>query len=106
MLFETLGLRPQAGVNHKRGKSEAVTHEALKKMASRPTKKKTELVGEGEEVEVDEGEELTESDLSNIYKKWAFSCDAPWSNLTDKSAQGLNTTIRRWARWSLTTVSL
>lgn len=52
-------------------RSEAVTHEALKRMASRPTKKKTETVGDGEEIEVDEddAEVLSSNEIDNIYKK-------------------------------------
>lgn len=69
-----LGLRPRAGVNSKGPKSqESVTHEALKKLASKPAaKKRKEVVGDGEEIEVDENDEevLSTNDINNIYKKY------------------------------------
>ncbi|KAJ7642840.1 SNF2 family N-terminal domain-containing protein [Mycena rosella] len=70
-LFDVLGLRPQAGANFVGRKSDEQIHEeALKKMAARKPKKVTEIVGDGEEIEVEEdGEELTENDLDMIYHK-------------------------------------
>ncbi|TFK26658.1 DNA repair protein RAD5 [Coprinopsis marcescibilis] len=70
-LFEVLGLKPQAGAKMK-GKNKAnenITHEALKKMAQRPAKKIKEVVGDGEEIEVDDAEELSKNDIDAIYKK-------------------------------------
>lgn len=72
-MFDVLGLRPQAGANFNGPKrSESITHEALKKMASRPAKKKKEVVGDGEEIEVDENDEevLSTNDIDSIYKKY------------------------------------
>lgn len=74
-LFEVLGLRPQAGANAK-GKgtdkthNESLTHDALKKMAQRPAKKVKEIVGDGEEIEVDDAEELSKNDIESIYKRY------------------------------------
>ncbi|KAJ6601311.1 DNA repair protein RAD5 [Mycena vulgaris] len=69
-LFDVLGLRPQAGANFVGRKSDEQIHEeALKKMAQHKPKKVTEIVGDGEEIEVEEGEELTENDLDMIYQK-------------------------------------
>ncbi|KAJ7292782.1 RAD5-like protein [Mycena rebaudengoi] len=69
-LFDMLGLRPQAGANFSGRKSDEQIHdEALKTMAQRKSKKVTEIVGDGEEIEVDDGEDLSENDLDMIYKK-------------------------------------
>ncbi|KAJ7762400.1 DNA repair protein RAD5 [Mycena maculata] len=72
-LFDVLGLRPQAGANFVGRKSDEEIHEeAVKKMAQHKSNKKvTEIVGDGEEIEVDEddGEELSENDLDMIYQK-------------------------------------
>ncbi|KAJ7508564.1 DNA repair protein RAD5 [Mycena galericulata] len=69
-LFDVLGLRPQAGANFVGRKSDDEIHqEALKKMAQRKSKKVTEIVGDGEEIEVEDDEELSANDLDMIYKK-------------------------------------
>lgn len=69
-LFDVLGLRPQAGANFVGRKSDEEIHEeAMKKMAQRKSKKVTEIVGDGEEIEVEEGEELSANDLDMIYQK-------------------------------------
>ena len=75
-MFDVLGLKPQAGAQFKGPKrQESVTHDALKKMASRPAKKRKEVVGDGEEIEVDENDEevLSANDIDNIYKKFVYS---------------------------------
>ncbi|KAJ6623172.1 SNF2 family N-terminal domain-containing protein [Mycena sp. CBHHK59/15] len=69
-LFDVLGLRPQAGANFSGRKSDEQIHdEAMKKMAQHKSKKVKEIVGDGEEIEVEEGEELSENDLNTIYQK-------------------------------------
>ncbi|KAF7337701.1 DNA repair protein RAD5 [Mycena sanguinolenta] len=69
-LFDALNLRPQAGANFSGRKTDEEIHEeAMKKIAQRKSKKVTEIVGDGEEIEVDDGEELSENDLDAIYKK-------------------------------------
>ncbi|KAJ7201358.1 DNA repair protein RAD5 [Mycena pura] len=69
-LFDILNLRPEAGVNFAERKSDQQIHdEAMKNMAQRKGKKVTEIVGDGEEIEVDDDEELTENDLDMIYRK-------------------------------------
>ncbi|KAJ7103027.1 RAD5-like protein [Mycena belliarum] len=69
-LFDVIGLRPHAGANFVGSKSdEDIAEEALKKMASRKSKKVTEIVGDDEEIEVEEEEELSENDLDMIYQK-------------------------------------
>jgi hypothetical protein len=101
-MFDVLGLKPQAGVNFKGPKQkESVTHEALKKMAPRPAKKKKEVVGDGEEIEVDENDEevLSTNDINSIYKK----SELPFSSLvylSDSRNLERSTTTRPWVRWS------
>ena len=77
-LFEVLGLRPHAGANSKgkaRESNENLTHEALKNLAKRANKKVKEIVGDGEEIEVDDAEELTTNDINAIYQRYfAFYC--------------------------------
>ncbi|KAJ7242607.1 P-loop containing nucleoside triphosphate hydrolase protein [Mycena haematopus] len=69
-LFDVLNLRPQAGANFSGRKTDEEIHEdAMKKIAQRKSKKVTEIVGDGEEIEVDDEEELSENDLDMIYKK-------------------------------------
>ena len=74
-LFDVVGLKPSAGVDFSkhRDKSDGVLHgEAVKRMtqANQPKKPvKIEIVGDGEEVEVEEGEDLSENELDMIYKK-------------------------------------
>ncbi|KAH6917080.1 DNA repair protein RAD5 [Coprinopsis sp. MPI-PUGE-AT-0042] len=71
-LFEVLGLRPHAGANTKgktRESNENLTHEALKNLARRASKKVKEIVGDGEEIEVDDAEELTSNDINTIYQR-------------------------------------
>ncbi|KAF8956086.1 RAD5-like protein [Flammula alnicola] len=69
-LFEVVGLKPQAGANVKSKKSDAkIQEEALKKMAGRPVKKVKEIVGDGEEIEVEDAEDLSKNDIDAIYSK-------------------------------------
>ncbi|KAJ7070484.1 DNA repair protein RAD5 [Mycena amicta] len=69
-LFEELNIRPVAGANFSQRKSdEQIRDEATKKMEQHKGKKITEVVGDGEEIEVEEGEELTDNDLAMIYQK-------------------------------------
>jgi len=70
-LFEVVGLRPQAGVNLGGLKSDAELKEEASKVLSQPkTKRVKEYVGDGEEIEVEEGEEVSKNDLDMIYKKY------------------------------------
>ncbi|KAF7307476.1 DNA repair protein [Mycena indigotica] len=69
-LFDELNLRPTAGANFAQRKSDEEIHdEAMKKMAPAKSKKVTEIVGDGEEIEVEEGEEVTDNDLAMIFQK-------------------------------------
>ncbi|KAF8913214.1 P-loop containing nucleoside triphosphate hydrolase protein [Gymnopilus junonius] len=69
-LFDMLGLKARAGVNTKGKKYNAQTEEdALKRLAKRPVKKVKEIVGDGEEIEVDDAEELSKNDIDEIFTK-------------------------------------
>lgn len=77
-LFDIVGARPRAGadLSKHRGMDDHKLHgEAVKNMTqvNKPKKDiKTEIVGDGEEVEVEEGEDLSENELDMIYKKYAL----------------------------------
>jgi DNA repair protein RAD5 len=61
-LFDALNLRPSVG--------QAQPTEVDESMVTRPKKHtKIEIVGDGEEIEVEEGEELKHNDLDMIYQK-------------------------------------
>ncbi|PPQ79873.1 hypothetical protein CVT25_002929 [Psilocybe cyanescens] len=66
-MFEVLGLKPQAGANVKG--NDMAQEDNLKKFAKRPVKKVKEIVGDGEEIEVDDSEELSKNDIDTIYTR-------------------------------------
>jgi DNA repair protein RAD5 len=71
-LFDIVGLKPRAGADFSthRNKSDKVLYgESIKDMTQTKKPVKTEIVGDGEEVEVEEGEDLSENELNMIYKK-------------------------------------
>ncbi|KAF9469748.1 DNA repair protein RAD5 [Collybia nuda] len=69
-LFDVIGLKPQAGANIGGRQAEEKFHEeGLRHLATRKSKKVTEIVGDGEEIEVDDAEDLTENDIDTIYKR-------------------------------------
>lgn len=67
-LFDIIGLRPQAGAAVK-GKKSTVPIRAPKDAPPRVVKKATEIVGDGEEIEVEDAEELSKNDIDTIYSK-------------------------------------
>ncbi|KAF9074978.1 SNF2 family N-terminal domain-containing protein [Rhodocollybia butyracea] len=74
-LFNVIGLRPQAGANVDRETSpREIQEEALAALQGtqvnqQKVKKHIEIVGDGEEIEVEDGENLSKSDLDIIYKR-------------------------------------
>lgn len=69
-LFDVVGLRPQAGTKSKAKKYNQKLEDAIDDVARRKAgKTKKEVVGDGEEIEVDSAEELSNNDLSLIYQK-------------------------------------
>jgi hypothetical protein len=78
-LFYAVGLKPQSGNDfskRRNGIDVELKEDAMKKMKQNNAEKsgksvKTEFVGDGEEVEVEDEEDLSENELVMIYKKWA-----------------------------------
>jgi DNA repair protein RAD5 len=69
-LFDVIGLKPQAGAAFRKPSAERkIRDEALKQLAGRQAKKATEIVGDGEEIEVDDAEDLSKNDIDAIYKR-------------------------------------
>lgn len=74
-LFDAVSLKPQTGPGFSklRDKSDGELHQdAVDKFSSANKGKaavKTEIVGDGEEVEVEDGEDLSENELDMIYKR-------------------------------------
>ncbi|KAF9532114.1 SNF2 family N-terminal domain-containing protein [Crepidotus variabilis] len=100
-LFEIVGLKPQAGAgaNAKGKKSEAkIRDEAIKRMKQRSGKKVKEIVGDGEEIEVDEAEELSKSEIDTIYNR-AQKHDQTLSSM--EPADTFNMTLRGYQKQAL-----
>ncbi|RDB29142.1 DNA repair protein RAD5 [Hypsizygus marmoreus] len=69
-LFEVIELKPQAGANFRGPQAEEKVHEeALKRLAKRKVKTVTEIVGDNEEIEVDDAEDLSKNEIDTIYKR-------------------------------------
>ena len=99
-LFDLVGLKPQAGANVKGKTTEFnITEDVSKKLAKRPVKKVKEIVGDGEEIEVEDSEDLSRNDIEAIYSRsYIFSLlTTCFLNLILK---GLNTMILKWGKWS------
>lgn len=72
-LFDLVGLKPQAGTNVKGKNTEFnITEEVSKKLAKPPIKKVKEIVGDGEEIEVEDTEDLSRNDIEAIYTRCCF----------------------------------
>ncbi|KAG6851386.1 hypothetical protein H0H93_005784 [Arthromyces matolae] len=69
-LFDVIGLKPQAGANVSTPQNAAKIYEdALDRIAKRKTKTVKEIVGDDEEIEVDDAESLSKNDIDTIYRK-------------------------------------
>lgn len=69
-----MGLRPQAGANVKGKNTQAkVQNEARQRMVKHSGEKVKEIVGDGEEIEVDGAEDLSKSEIDAIYNKSTLS---------------------------------
>ncbi|KAG6911324.1 hypothetical protein DXG01_000995 [Tephrocybe rancida] len=72
-LFDVIGLKPQSGANVIAPHDEARIHEeALSHLAKHKPKRVTEIVGDNEEIEVDDAEDLSKNDIDAIYKRYVF----------------------------------
>lgn len=78
-LFDAVNLRPCRGARvQDNGNMENGSDGMNNKLTQHPgdaKKKRIEIVGDGEEVEIEEGEELSDSELDVIYKKRVSFCD-------------------------------
>lgn len=75
-LFDLVGLKPQAGANVKGKNAEFNVTEVSKKSVKRSVKKIKEIVGDGEEIEVEDTEDLSRNDIEAIYTRcYLFSFD-------------------------------
>lgn len=66
-LFDVLGLKPVASTNPKGKKS---VNGVRKRVGKHPGKRVKEIVGDGEEIEVDDGEELSKNEIDSIYNRY------------------------------------
>ena len=73
------------------------------KKGKNPTK--TEIVGDGEEIEVEAGEDLSENELNLIYKKYVRFDSIVCCRYDLCTYQELNRTINRWEKWNLRILS-
>jgi len=67
-LFEAVNLRPRRGTREVEEESDDIVRQLTQPHGS-ARQKKTEVVGDGEEIEVEEGEELSKNELDMIYRK-------------------------------------
>ncbi|KAH7886199.1 SNF2 family N-terminal domain-containing protein [Phlebopus sp. FC_14] len=69
-LFEAVNLRPRGGAQVRDGRKvpRGSEEESVRKPSGQKNTK-TEIVGDGEEIEVEDGEELSDSQLDMIYRK-------------------------------------
>jgi DNA repair protein RAD5 len=70
-LFSVLGLKPESGANAPMDVQQDLNIEVTNKQKKAVKKVVTEIVGDGEEIEVEEGEDLSKGDLDMIYQKSA-----------------------------------
>lgn len=101
-LFEAVNLRPH-GEAHVQddGNTQKELDNTAKRLTQHPRgtkQKRTEIVGDCEEVEVEEGEELSDNELDVIYKKWVLLHDV--GHNIDKLSERKRT-IYQWLRWIL-----
>jgi len=69
-LFDAIGLRPYAGPKAKGKGYNQKYEDAIDSLAKRRAgKTKKEVVGDGEEIEVDATEDLSNNDMNLIYRK-------------------------------------
>lgn len=95
-LFSVLGLRPEYGVDaSKNAHIDMDLRDEALSSAKKGSKKKmtTEIVGDGEEIEVEEGDDISKNELDMIYKKHALIFA---SAMLLTFTRGRNRMTRRW----------
>ncbi|KAK0198774.1 SNF2 family N-terminal domain-containing protein [Armillaria mellea] len=68
-MFDVLGLKPQAEAIQRRERQERELHQNVPMQLGKQKVKAKEIVGDGEEIEVEEEESLSKNDLDMIYQK-------------------------------------
>jgi DNA repair protein RAD5 len=111
-LFDAVNLHPVQGSGVV-GKEKGLSHDEVLKMADfstqspapplEPQGMRKEVVGDGEEVEVDPGEDLNENQLAMIYNRCVDILPHPGG--ADVAAE-LSSMTKPWLRWNLLRHSL
>jgi len=105
-LFDLIGLRPRAGVDAKGADAdEKVKEAALKRIGGKPTKKVKEIVGDGEEIEVDDAEVLSNNEITTIYQRHVVLRANATLEGTYRDAEHRRTIVL-WPVWNLAKTSL
>ncbi len=101
-LFTEIGLKPQkkATLTGTQPKGKQFSSENTS-----PTKKgvKKEIVGDGEEIEVEDGEDLSENELNVIYKRFV---EVPFELFRIHYSAVHSKMIVTWVKWNLRILSL
>ena len=100
-LLDVVGLKPQAGADLRVEYPDTIMREeALRATLGRPVKKVKEIVGDGEEIELEDAEVLSDNDIDAIYQKLVQLLISLASLLTD-FLPGLSAMIGVWVKWNL-----
>lgn len=106
-LFDVLNLKPRRGATSAKHKKGELDTEDLAMLTQQPGIRKgkkpvkIEIVGDGEEVEVEAGEDLSENQLNLIYQKYVPSPVFVCGRHLCKYFKELSRMITRWAKWNL-----
>lgn len=103
-MFEVLGLKPQAEAIQRGGKQEGELHQNAPMQLGKQKVKAKEIVGDGEEIEVEEEETLSKNDLDMIYEKCAVLHCSRLAKLIAISE--LSKATVQWEKWSPLTRSI
>ncbi|KAF8628247.1 hypothetical protein AX15_004022 [Amanita polypyramis BW_CC] len=98
-LFDVIGLKPQIEANVKKPMHSKSSNGVPKKQDTTSTSRRVkEIVGDGEEVEVEAGEELSKDDLNVIYKR-AQVHDSAMAEM--EPASSFTLTLRKYQKQAL-----
>lgn len=97
-MFDVLGLKPRAGAIQGGGKNDERLHQNTLTQIGKQEVKAKEIVGDGEEIEVKEEEDLSKNDLDMIYEKAQHS-DCTLGEM--EPADTFNLTLRGYQKQAL-----